>query len=199
MHKPAPVQHPIAPLLVERWSPRAFEPVPLPHATLLALLEAARWSPSGGNSQPWRFLVAPREDEALFARALACLDEKNQWWAKRASVLLLTVASLKHPRTGAPVKTAPYDLGQSIAHLTFQAESMGLRVHQMGGIDAAKIRTEFAVPEGFVPFTAVAIGTYGDPDALADSQKQQELDPVRVRKPLAETCFAGDWGRPIAE
>ena len=36
-------EHPIAPLFLERWSPRAFTGEPIPLETLLAVLEAARW------------------------------------------------------------------------------------------------------------------------------------------------------------
>jgi len=40
--------------LASRMSCRAFLPTPVPGATVRAILEAARQSPSGGNLQPWR-------------------------------------------------------------------------------------------------------------------------------------------------
>jgi nitroreductase len=40
--------------LATRRSCRAFLPAPVPGATVRAILEAARQSPSGGNLQPWR-------------------------------------------------------------------------------------------------------------------------------------------------
>ena len=41
------------------------------------MFEAARWSASCFNEQPWSFIVATR-DEAEFARLLSCLVESNQ-------------------------------------------------------------------------------------------------------------------------
>jgi nitroreductase len=40
--------------LASRMSCRAFLPTPVPEATVRAILDAAKQSPSGGNVQPWR-------------------------------------------------------------------------------------------------------------------------------------------------
>src|SRR5262245_45837478 len=50
----------IAPLLLNRWSPRAMTGEPLRDDELMPLFEAARWAPSCFNSQLWRFLYARR-------------------------------------------------------------------------------------------------------------------------------------------
>jgi len=42
--------HPIEPLFLNRWSPRAFTGEAMDQATLLSILEAARWAPSSYNS-----------------------------------------------------------------------------------------------------------------------------------------------------
>ena len=44
-------------IIKSRRSTRAFAGDPIPYETLLLLLEAARWAPSGGNQQAWLFLV----------------------------------------------------------------------------------------------------------------------------------------------
>ena len=49
-------QYPVDAQFVQRWSPRAFEPVTIEEETLLGFIEAARWAPSAFNAQPWRFL-----------------------------------------------------------------------------------------------------------------------------------------------
>jgi nitroreductase len=40
-----------------RRSVRRFTDQPVPREMIETLLEAARWAPSGGNAQPWRFIV----------------------------------------------------------------------------------------------------------------------------------------------
>jgi len=44
-------------LLKERRSIRAFTDEPVPDEAVEKILEAARWAPSGANSQPWEFIV----------------------------------------------------------------------------------------------------------------------------------------------
>jgi nitroreductase len=43
--------------LKQRISIRKFLPTPVPQALVWELLDAARWSPSGGNLQPWKVIV----------------------------------------------------------------------------------------------------------------------------------------------
>jgi len=45
---------------------------------LLSLLEAARWAPSSYNYQPWRFIVATKDDITQYNRLLNILVEFNQ-------------------------------------------------------------------------------------------------------------------------
>jgi nitroreductase len=54
----------------QRISVRQFRPDPVPEALLRELLEVARWSPSGGNLQPWKLIaVAGAEREVVSALA----------------------------------------------------------------------------------------------------------------------------------
>ncbi|MEV3935401.1 nitroreductase family protein [Glycomyces sp. NPDC049804] len=158
---------PIHPLLAARHSTRAFAPgVDLTEQQVAALLEAARWAPSAGNTQPWRFLLA-RRDTGEFKRVLETLNPGNRDWAANASALLVAVRTDANAR--GPLSHAAYDLGQAIAHLTFQAAAEGLTVRQMGGFDAAALAAEFALEAPLVPTTVVAIGEPGDPAELADA------------------------------
>jgi nitroreductase len=48
-------------LFARRFSCRRFAADPVPEEVLAELLEAARWAPSAGNLQPWRFAVVHAE------------------------------------------------------------------------------------------------------------------------------------------
>ena len=74
---------------------------------LRSLFEAARWAPSSYNEQPWRYVVATRDDRAQFERLLSCLVEGNQGWAKHVPVLALGIVSLKFARNGKDLRL-PY-------------------------------------------------------------------------------------------
>src|SRR5258707_4678675 len=52
--------HPIEPIFVRRWSPRAMSGKPISEAEMLTLFEAARWAPSTYNEQEWRVLYSRR-------------------------------------------------------------------------------------------------------------------------------------------
>src|ERR1700730_3723104 len=93
--KTASADSPIHEVLAERWSPYAFRDKPVSQDELRSLFEAARWAPSSNNEQPWRYVVATRDDRAQFERLLSCLVEGNQAWAKHVPVLALGIVSLK--------------------------------------------------------------------------------------------------------
>ncbi|HLU28847.1 MAG TPA: nitroreductase family protein [Glycomyces sp.] len=174
---------PIHPLLASRHSTRAFEPeVDLSEEQITALLEAARWSPSAGNTQPWRFIVARRETPE-FKRVLDCLSPGNPEWAQHASALIVAVRVDANAK--GPLSHAAYDLGQSMAHLTFQAAAEGLTVRQMGGFDATAVAEEFELAAELKPTAVVAVGVPGDPRALDDAVAGPDRSP-RSRLPLDE-------------
>ena len=195
MEKRAQTSAPIHELLERRWSPRAFANRSVEPEKLRQLFEAARWSPSSSNSQPWNFIVSLKENPEEFALAFDCLRPGNQKWVKNAPVLLFAVARLAWPNGSDPNRHAIYDLGQSVAHLTFEASAEGLVVHQMGGFFPEKVKQTYGIPDGYEAMTAVAIGYPGDPDALPEDLRQREM-ASRTRKPLESFVFAGQWDTP---
>jgi 5,6-dimethylbenzimidazole synthase len=49
-------------LLKSRRSIRAYKPDPVPAESIQKIIEAARWAPCGGNSQPWEFIVIKKKE-----------------------------------------------------------------------------------------------------------------------------------------
>jgi len=194
MSKRANPDHPILDIVAQRWSPYGYDPRPMPTADLKSLFEAARWAASAFNEQPWRYLVATRDDEENFSALLSCLVDANQQWAQNASALVITVASLNYAHNGKPNGTALHDVGLAAATLTAEATSRGLMVHQMAGILPDKARELFGIPVGFQAVTAMAIGYAADPSTLPDELRERDTAP-RQRRPLAGTVFSGAWGQ----
>jgi nitroreductase len=183
----------LLPAIANRWSPRAFLDKPVSKENVRVLLEAAHWAASSSNEQPWRFIVATKENPADYTRLLSVLVERNQLWAKAAPVLLLSVAKKTSTKSGKPNRFALYDTGAAAATLCIQAAALGLAAHSMGGYDAAKARELFAIPEDFEPGAAIAVGYAGPAESVADDFKAGELAP-RTRKPLSEIAFTTTWG-----
>jgi nitroreductase len=199
MQKVAETSYPIEELLKRRWSPRAFSERPVEPEKLLRLWEAARWSASCANEQPWYFIVATKEDEAEYARLLSCLRENNQQWARHAPVLMVSVAKLAFDANGQPNRYAFHDVGLAVANLITQATALGLYVHQMAGFYPERVRDLYGVPDGFEPVAGIVLGYPGDPTRLPEDLQQRELAP-RTRKPIESFVFERAWGQisPLA-
>jgi len=194
MEKPTDNQYPINDLLKQRWSSLAFIDKKVEPEVLLSLLEAARWSPSSFNEQPWSFIVATKENPAEYDRLFSCLAEGNQPWASLAPVLILSVAKLSFDRNNKLNRHAFHDVGLAVASLTFQATEMGLRVRQMAGFNVDKAQELYKISEQYEPVTAIAIGYPGEPDILPESLREREFSP-RSRKPISSFVFTGEFGK----
>jgi nitroreductase len=194
MEKPEDTQYQIHDLLRQRWSPRAFEDRPIEPDKLRSLFEAARWAPSSNNRQPWRFLVATKEDRVEYDRLFNCLVEGNQKSAYRAPVLMLSVAQLQF-EDGSLNRHALHDTGMAAENLVIQATALGLVAHQMAGFRIDQARADCKIPEGYDPVAMIAVGYPGDPALLPDRLRAREVRP-RVRKPLTELVYSATWEQP---
>ncbi len=194
MEKPADTHFPIHDLLSRRWSPRAFAERPVEPEKIQRMLEAARWASSCFNEQPWVFIIATADHAAEHGKLLSCLVEGNQVWAKRAPLLIITVAKQHFEQNGQPNRHAFHDVGLAVGNLVVQATAMDLVVHQMAGILPEVIRECFSLPSGYEPVTGLAIGYPGDLNTLPEEIRERERAP-RSRKTLQEFVFAETWGR----
>jgi nitroreductase len=192
--KPAPAAVPILDLIRQRWSPRAFEPLAVEPSKLRALFEAARWSASSYNAQPWHFIVGTKDDPQNFQKVLDCFVEFNQKWAKNAPVVALSVAGHKMP-DGSQNRHAFHDVGQAAATLALQATALGLQVHQMAGILPDKAREIFGIPPDYEAVAGLAIGYPGDPLTLPEGRLRDNETGQRQRKPVSSFIFTGKWGQ----
>jgi len=190
--KTATNDYPIIDLLRKRWSPRAFNGQPVEKEKLQSLFEAARWSASSSNQQPWFFIIGHKGDDT-YKKIQSTLVEFNQLWAPTAPVLLLAIAKTTNHK-GAPNISAHYDLGQSVAYLSLQATAERLFIHQMGGFDADEAKKLFQIPSDYAVATAIAIGYIGDPEMLHENLKKSEVLP-RERRKAADSVFSDKFGQ----
>lgn len=178
------------PLLAARWSPTRFDPAhEITDDEIEVILQAARWAPSAGNSQPWAFIVA-RRGSAEHGRLVRYLAGSSAAWAPSASLL---VANLSHRLVEDTdwefSEFSVYDLGQAVAHMSIQAQALGLHTRQFRAFDRDGIAGEFAVPAHWEVTTLAAIGR-----AAADSRRAPALEhvgeaPVRERRALDEILW----------
>ena len=177
------------PLLAGRWSPAKFDPAhEIAEDEIEVILQAARWAPSAGNSQPWAFIVARRGTKE-HTRLIRHLAGSSATWAPSASVL---IANLSHRFVEDTdwefSEFSVYDLGQAVAHMSIQAQALGLHVRQFRAFDREGIAEEFAVPAHWEVTTLAAIGR-----AATDPGRTSALNnagqPGRARRALDEILW----------
>jgi len=174
-------------IIRHRRSPRTFQNRPIPEEKLMALVEAARWSASAFNEQPWRFVIGRQGDEK-YKKILSSLVEWNQKWAGKAPVLILNLAKQNFSHNRQPNGTANYDLGQAVATMSLEAVHQGLVAHQMSGFDAKAAASALKIDDEYLPVSVTAIGFEGSVEDLPEDLAALETK-TRERKTIDEILF----------
>lgn len=197
--KPAVTSYPLHSLIEARWSPRAFTDAPMPVEHIGSLLEAARWSSSCFNDQPWRFFVGHKTESPETYNALfSSLVEFNQQWAKPCPLLVLGVANLHFSHNGKPNAHAEYDLGQATTSMILQAQSLGYHAHSMAGFNMDATYDAFDIPRGLAkPMAITAFGVAGEANLLSDQGMQESETAPRQRHAIQAMAFEKHWGQPF--
>lgn len=176
---------PVHPLVLNRWSPRAYEPRPVPEELLATVLEAARWAPSSSNLQPWRFYVARTPEEHETFRKF--IKPNNRLWTDGAPVLLL-LASDKLRDDGEQNGAHAFDAGAAWGVLALQAQLVGLSTRAVGGYDRALARELLGTPDRVELHAVIALGYRADAGTLPEALREREKP--NGRRPIADSLLA---------
>ncbi|EIZ78852.1 nitroreductase [Novosphingobium sp. Rr 2-17] len=179
-------------LIVDRWSPRAFDGTEVPQEDLDAIFEAAGWAPSAYNVQPWTFLYAKKGD-ANWDLFLSQLVDFNQGWAKAASVLVFVVSDkfMRSEQGNNPSHSHSFDAGAAWVLAALQAQALGYRTHGMTGIKFGEAEAALGIPEDYRLEAAFVIGKQGDKASLPEFLQEREVPTGR--KPLDAIVKAGKF------
>lgn len=178
------------PLLRNRWSPRIWDPThEATPSQVTCLLEAARWAPSAGNSQPWSFIVGRRGDDT-HRRIVPHLAGSSQPWAPDASLLVVNVGHLFVEDTDWEYSEfSSYDLGQAVAHMSFQAQAMGMAARQFRAFDRDGLTEEFAVSAHWQIMTITAFGVVPAPMRVSLPAAPPDELAFRERRKVEELLW----------
>ncbi len=186
--------HPIEPLFLDRWSPRAYEAKPMPNADLLTILEAGRWAPSAFNVQPWRFLYAHRTDKH-WTDFLSVLDPENRQWAGSASALIYLISDTVMPadedRPEMISKYNSFDAGSAWMQMALQASALGYAAHAMAGLDFEHATTVLGLPDRFRLEVGITIGRPAEAIRLPHDLRVRELPSNRY--PLEQISYPSPY------
>jgi nitroreductase len=179
--------------ILNRKSIRYFRPYSIPDKDVKLLIECTRFAPSGGNRQPWEFLVVDnREDiEQIYNYGWAVYGGgSNVCRFGNASLLVFLLGSAQC-----------YLAAQN---LTLAAYGLGYGSCMIGAFDQKKTKTLLKIPMAKRIPLFVAIGAADEErsnEALftATGKPLYEVLPYRPesRKPFEDLVYHGKYGTPF--
>lgn len=181
-------EHEINKIFLERWSPRALSK-DVSKEELMKLFEAAKWSPSASNIQPWRFVYALNGSEH-WDKFFNVLGEFNQIWCKNAAALIIVCSKKTNDKSEAN-KTHSFDTGSAWMSFALQAAMNGIIAHGMAGFDYDKAAKVINLPEDHQVEAMIAVGKHTSLDVIPE--RMQKGEKYSDRKPLKETVFEGKF------
>jgi nitroreductase len=160
-----------------RFSCRDFSDRSVDRSTVAELLEAARWAPTGGNLQPWRFVVVAEPD---LRRALA-RAAIGQGFVARAPVVIVVCAL---PEVSARLYGdrgrqlfCLQDTAAAIQNLLLAATARDLGACWVGAFQEAEVARTLDLPGQWRPVALVPVGW---PAARSGQRSRRSLEEVVV-------------------
>ena len=178
-------------IMNRRKSCRAYQSdKPVAREDLLKIIEAGRLTPSGCNSQPWKFIVvdSPEAKEKLCDAIVTDEGTTGAPWRREVPAFIIFVeqpaklmpAVVKHYRD--TQRFAQGDIGAACMNMCHEAFSLGLGTCIIGVNEQSKMEKHFGIPHGSEVRLVLAVGYPVDASPVA-----------KVRKPLDEVCCFNAW------
>lgn len=183
-------EYPIHPLLQSRCSPRSMNGDEITFPELMALFEAARWTPSSFNGQPWRFIYAQKKTPH-WLKFFDLLVDSNKQWVEKASVLVLVISYNLFSHNHKTARTHSFDTGAAWMALTLEATYRDLVAHAMEGFDYTKAKEVFSIPDDYTVEAMIAVGKPAPIAALPVDLQKKEIPSTR--RPLSEIVREGTF------
>lgn len=163
----------------ERKSVRHFSEKQIPFEKIAEILDAARFAPSSGNAQNWRFIIVRNNKEAIAETA------EGSEWMSTASVLIVVCSDQERMKLLYGVRgEALYGIqncAAAIEHMLLKAISLGIASCWVGKFDEKKVGEILALPPFIRPQAILAFG-YG------------EEHEIQHREPLRNFVHFEKWG-----
>ena len=155
----------------KRRSIRHFLDRDVPDEMILKMLDAARWAPTGGNLQPWEFIIIRNKnnrEKLVSATYIGYMAKtgKPQRWILEAPVIIATCVNLKRAfaRYGSGELTRTnvlMDGAAAIENLLLTAVDLGLAACWVSGFDQEEMAAILKIPEGMKVLALIPVG-YSD-------------------------------------
>jgi len=182
--------------LYTRRSIRAYRDEPVPPDVIKKILKAGLAAPSGGNCQPWRFVVVTdREKIEKFD------PQVHQPWVERAPAVIVVCANPMDSweKYGADDDCFILDTAAAIENMLLAIHALGLGGVWILSFSKEAVRETLGIPNPWKIVSIVPFGYY-DPDGVSEYKGRRLLNSaVRPRRPLGEVAFLNSPDEPLEE
>ena len=166
-------------VIMERQSCRYFLPDDLPQEHLELILEAMRWAPSAGNTQPWRFRII-RDDERKLRLAAAAFGQR---FIAEAPVIIVVCALPEVSRAQYGQRGAEFyciqDTAVAMQNGLLAATALGYGTCWIGAFDEKHAAEALKLPADERP---VAMMPIGKPRRMGHRTSRKPKDEVIVEE-----------------
>ena len=158
-------------VIKQRRSIRRFKNEPFPMEKLVSFVEAARWAPSAGNSQPWEFLLINDE------RMVRALKSVSPGWLRDAPALIVTCVNKERETNWSCM-----DIGAAMQNMLVYAQSMSYGCCPIGSFVVEAIKGLLDLPAGLEPVLLLTVGYPDEEPPTTTRLSTDELIFKRVGK-----------------
>jgi nitroreductase len=154
-----------------------FTDRPIEHATMTQILEAARWAPSGGNLQRWRFIVVmdPHTKKLIG-------DVSPGLFGKPAAIVVICMEK-RSRRNQWNTWIEACEAGISAQTIALSAFALGIGSCMILSFAKEGVEGILGLPEEIEPMLLVSLGYY------------EQLPEPPARLPLDAIAFEEQYGR----
>ncbi|NLJ89687.1 MAG: nitroreductase [Clostridiales bacterium] len=159
-------------LAKKRYSLRTYQDKEVERDKILAILEAARLSPSAVNKQPLHYLVVTNKEQRQ-----KLVDSYPRDWFKDAPVII--VVCLDHSKSWVRRDGKDHgdiDGGIAIANMTLAATDLGLGTCIVCHFDSKKVEQDFNLPSHMEAIALLPVG-YPTTDDIPE-KKRNSIDEL---------------------
>lgn len=153
-----------------RYSVRKFKTIEVEKEKLELILEAAKLAPTACNFQPQRVLVI-KSKEGL-EKLKSCT--RHHFNAPLA-ILICYDKSVSWKRKYDGYESGDIDASIITTHMMLEITNLGLGSTWVGDFDPQKIKSEFNIPNNYVPVALLPIG-YESDDSLPNPNHEKRLE-----------------------
>ena len=152
-----------------RRSVRKFKPEHIQDKLIMKLIEAARWAPSGGNIQPWRFIVV-QDSQTL--RLINMFSP-----GIHGDPPLVIVACVEEPISSIITSNSVsiMDVAMACENIIILATELGLGTCPVKSFSASAIRKLLKIPPRIKPLLLLSIGFPDDNPIPPPKKSMKEI------------------------